>query len=110
MVELTPKTPYLQANVLKVSPYGSRTLALFFWKGYGPAEWCGSKKTDFIDGIIEKGVEGSDGRTYKTEDGEKFMMALPHQFNGSHVRATLIKHFPDGHFEWLSEPVTDNEA
>ena len=35
------------------------------------------------------GVVGKDQKVYRSEDGEKFMRALPFQYTGSRFRATL---------------------
>ena len=51
-----------------------------------------SKGRKSILGMLdEDGIVGEDQKVYRPKDGEKFMRALPYQFDGSRFRATLVE-------------------
>lgn len=46
-------------------------------------------KKNILHVLNEDGVVGKDQMVYRPKDGEKFMRALPWQFDGTRLRATL---------------------
>ena len=46
-------------------------------------------KKNVLGILDEDGVVGKDQKVYRPKDGEKFMRALPYQFDGTKLRATL---------------------
>jgi len=46
-------------------------------------------KKNVLGILDEDGVVGKDQKVYRPKDGEKFMRALPYQFDGTRLRATL---------------------
>ena len=80
----------LYAKIVKYNKDGVKVLAKLSFDGKKIVAMKGSNPM-MIHTLRDRGVVGLFGKHYTVNDGEKFMRSLPVQYQGSLVRAYLVK-------------------